>query len=73
MMEQIEAINDLAEHPWLRLGNRLMQATDGMTQAIIANIEARGAFDLLDTGRIDEDMMQQVAEQNRQMWLRMSW
>ena len=70
MMEQIEAINDLAEHPWLRLGNRLMQATDGMTQAIIANIEARGkAFDLLDAGRIDEDMMQQVAEQSyRQMW-----
>ena len=70
MMQQIEAVNDLAEHPFLRLGNRLMQATDGMTQAIIANIEARGkAFDLLSAGKIDEDLMQAVADRAyKEMW-----
>jgi len=42
MLAQIEEINDLAQHPWLRFGNRGMQAFDGFTQAVIANWEARG-------------------------------
>ena len=46
MFEQVKAINDLAEHPWLRMGNRLMQATDGFTQAFMGTIDSRGkAFD----------------------------
>ena len=45
-MQQIQAMNDLAEHPWLRFGNRAMQALDGFTQTMIAHAEARGrAFD----------------------------
>ena len=42
MVAQIEEINDLAKHPWLRFGQRGMQAFDGFTQAIIGNWEARG-------------------------------
>lgn len=63
MMAQIEAINDLAQHPWLRMGTRLMQAADGFTQAVIGNIEARGkAFDLVAKGKIDADAMDTVAQ-----------
>ena len=42
MVSIVEEINDLAQHPWLRFGQRGMQAFDGFTQAIIANWEARG-------------------------------
>ena len=46
MVEQIEALNDLAEHPWLRFGINAMSAMDGFTRAVIGNVEARGrAFD----------------------------
>ena len=46
MMQQVKAINDLAMHPWLRFGNRAMQALDGFTQSMIAHAEAKGrAFD----------------------------
>lgn len=63
MMAQIEAIDDLAKHPWLRMGTRLMQAADGFTQAVIGNIEARGkAFDLVAKGKIDADAMDTVAQ-----------
>ena len=45
-MQQIKAMNDLAEHPWLRFGNRAMQALDGFTQTMVAHADARGrAFD----------------------------
>jgi hypothetical protein len=42
MLSIIEETNDLASHPWLRFGQRGMQAFDGFTQAVIGNIEARG-------------------------------
>ena len=39
-------MNDLANHPWLRFGNRAMQALDGFTQNMIMHAEIRGrAFD----------------------------
>jgi hypothetical protein len=45
-MQQIQAMNDLSEHPWLRFGNRAMQALDGFTQTMVAHADARGrAFD----------------------------
>ena len=65
MMAQIEQIQALADHPWLRFGNRAMQAFDGFTQAVIGNIEARGkAFDLVAQGKIDKDIMEQVAQKS---------
>ena len=63
MMAQVEEIQALAEHPFLRLGNRLMQATDGLTQAIIGNIEARGrAFDQFTKGDITADDLKKASE-----------
>lgn len=52
-VERIQAMNDLANHPWLRFGNRAMQALDGFTQTMIAHAEARGrAFDIVtDNGK----------------------
>lgn len=51
MMSIVEAQNDLANHPWLRFGQRGMQAFDGFTQAVIANWEARGkAWDTVTQG-----------------------
>ena len=71
MMAQIESINDLAQHPWLRLGNRLMQAADGFTQAVIGNVEARGrAFDeVARNANIDADAIDTVAKNAyEQIW-----
>ena len=51
MMSIVEAQNDLAQHPWLRFGQRGMQAFDGFTQAVVANWEARGkAWDTVTQG-----------------------
>ena len=64
MMAQIEEIQALADHPWLRFGTRAMQAFDGFTQAVIGNVEARGrAFDeVARNANIDADAMDQVAQ-----------
>lgn len=51
LMEQINAMNDLANHPWLRFGTRSMQAFDGFTQSFNAHIIAKGdAFDQITKG-----------------------
>ena len=51
MMSIVEAQNDLANHPWLRFGQRGMQAFDGFTQAVVGNWEARGrAWDQVTQG-----------------------
>ena len=53
MMSIVEAQNDLAQHPWLRFGQRGMQAFDGFTQAVVANWEARGkAWDTVTQGGV---------------------
>ncbi len=45
-VERIKMMNDLANHPVLRFGNRAMQALDGFTQNMIMHAEVRGkAFD----------------------------
>ncbi len=64
MFEQVQAINDLAEHPLLRMGNRLMQATDGFTQAFMGTIHSHGtAFDkVYRTNNFDADMITQLQE-----------
>jgi hypothetical protein len=53
MMERVKAMNDLAEHPWLRFGANSMTAFDGFTRSFIASVEARGrAYDaLFDSGQ----------------------
>ena len=48
MMERVKAMNDLAEHPWLRFSANAMTAMDGFTRSFIGSVEARGrAYDAL--------------------------
>ena len=48
LMQRVEAMNDLGEHPWLRFGANSMTAFDGFTRSFVGNIEARGkAYDQL--------------------------
>ena len=48
---QIEAMNDLAEHPWLRFSANTMTAFDGFTRSWIGSVEARArAYDTLLAG-----------------------
>ena len=42
MVNVIENIQAMADHPYLRFGNRAMQAFDGFTQSFIATFEAKG-------------------------------
>ena len=61
MMQQVEALNDVARSPLLRFGNRAMGALDGFTQAWIASGEAASrTFDKLAAGTITTDMLEQV-------------
>lgn len=58
MMQYIDALNDLEGHPWMRFGNRAMQAYDGFTQAFVGTQEAFGrAFDSLAQGKITADAL----------------
>ena len=49
--EMVNNMQDLADHPWLRFGQRSMQALDGFTQSMVAHAEAKGrAFDDITKG-----------------------
>jgi len=51
LMETINEMNALAEHPVMRFGTRSMQAMDGFVQSMIADFEAKGrAFDNITKG-----------------------
>ena len=51
MTNQIEALNDMSEHPWLRFSANAMSAFDGFTRAFVGNVEARGrAYDAIMQG-----------------------
>ena len=65
MLEQIEAMNDLANHPWLRFSSNAMSAMDGFTRSVIGNWEARGkAFDTLNPNglSVDKKMFRELAD-----------
>ena len=57
MAEVANNMNDLANHPWLRFGNRAMQAMDGFTQSMVAMSEAKARVfdDLTKGGKIPFD------------------
>ena len=62
---QIEAMNDLAEHPWLRFSANAMTAFDGFTRSFIGSIESRArAYDaLVDVGEeITEKKIKDISE-----------
>jgi hypothetical protein len=61
---QIEAMNDLAEHPVLRFSANAMSGFDGFTRAFVGNIEARGrAYDKLmqSGGQLSENRVRAMA------------
>ena len=65
LYHKAEALNDLANHPWLRFGANAMTALDGFARAVIANGEARGrAYDkFIDGGRkLDADGMRKAVQ-----------
>ena len=70
LMAQIEEIQALADHPWLRFGTRLMQATDGFTQTVIGVAEARGrAFDAVNFGSVKPDDIQAASDKAyKEIW-----
>lgn len=64
MLETVDNLNALAEHPWLRFSSNAMSAFDGFTRSVIANWEARGkAFDMLNPNgmSVDKKMFQDIA------------
>ena len=42
IVDRIEAMNDIANHPWLRFSANSMTAFDGFTRAFIGAVETRG-------------------------------
>ena len=70
LMAQVEEIQALADHPWLRFGTRVMQATDGFTQAVIGVAEARGrAFDAVNIGSVKPGDIQEAYEKAyKEIW-----
>ena len=58
LYHKAEALNDMANNPWLRFGANAMTALDGFARAMIANAEARGRIydKFIDGGRkLDAD------------------
>ena len=66
MVNMIEEMNNLSEHPALRFSANAMSAFDGFTKAFVGQIEARGkAFDFLNDGGkiIDEAEFKKYADE----------
>ena len=64
VVDVIENLNDLAEHPFLRFSANAMSAFDGFTRAFVGNVEARGrAYDKImgSGGRISEKRVRAMA------------
>ena len=67
LYNQIEALNDLSNHPFLKFGMNAMAAFDGFTNSFIANVEARGrAFDIV-TENGTKALDQGLAEKARKL------
>jgi len=48
VVDVIESLNDLAEHPFLRFSANAMSAFDGFSKAFVGNVESRGrAYDAI--------------------------
>ena len=70
LMENINAMNALVDHPMLRFGTRSMQAMDGFMESMVANFEAKGrAWDMVTEGgtkEFDNDLAGIVSAVSRQ-------
>ena len=64
MTNYVEALNDMSEHPLLRMGANAMTAFDGFTRSWVGNVEARGrAYDAImnNNGRVTEKRVRAMA------------
>ena len=65
LYHKAEALNDMANNPWLRFGPNAMTALDGFARAVIANAEVRGRIydKFIDGGRtLDADGMKKALD-----------
>lgn len=70
--EMVNNMQDLANHPWLRFGQRSMQALDGFTQSMVAFAEARGrAYDDITKGGLLEFDAEKANELSQKVYSKM--
>ena len=70
--EMVNNMHDLANHPWLRFGQRSMQALDGFTQSMVAFAEARGrAYDNITKGGLLEFDAEKANELSQKVYSKM--
>lgn len=70
--EMVNNMQDLANHPWLRFGQRSMQALDGFTQSMVAFAEARGrAYDDITKGGLLEFDAEKAGELSQKVYSKM--
>ena len=70
--EMVNNMQDLANHPWLRFGQRSMQALDGFTQSMVGFAEARGrAYDDLTKGGLLEFDAEKAGELSQKVYSKM--
>ena len=70
--EMVNNMQDLANHPWLRFGQRSMQALDGFTQSMVAFAEARGrVYDDLTKGGLLEFDAEKAGELSQKVYSKM--
>ena len=70
--EMVNNMQDLANHPWLRFGQRSMQALDGFTQSMVGFAEARGrAYDDITKGGLLEFDAEKAGELSQKVYNKM--
>ena len=70
--EMVNNMQDLANHPWLRFGQRSMQALDGFTQSMVAFAESRGrVYDDLTKGGLLEFDAEKAGELSQKVYSKM--
>tara|TARA_B100000085_G_scaffold127030_1_gene115654 strand:- start:24 stop:2279 length:2256 start_codon:yes stop_codon:yes gene_type:complete len=70
--EIVNNMQDLANHPWLRFGQRSMQALDGFTQSMVGFAEARGrAYDDITKGGLLEFDAEKAGELSQKVYSKM--
>ncbi len=70
--EMVNNMQDLANHPWLRFGQRSMQALDGFTQSMVAFAESRGrVYDDLTKGGLLEFDAEKAGELSQKVYNKM--
>ena len=69
MVDKIDEMLEMSQHPWLRFGTRSMSAFDGFVQGVVGNWEARArAFDQLTNAGTTELTRADVSKASKQIY-----